>query len=161
MPLEDAAVRWDFFVSYTQRDRSWAEWVAWQLEEAGHRVLVQAWDFVPGSNWTTSMQDGVTRSDRTIAILSPDYLDSQYGQAEWQTAWAADPLAEQRKLLVVRVADCDRPGFLGGIVGIDVFGRSEVAAQAELTRMVAGALLGRVKPATAPVFPGEIGRAHV
>ena len=31
---------WDFFVSYTQTDRAWAEWIAWVLEEDGHRVLV-------------------------------------------------------------------------------------------------------------------------
>ena len=45
------------FVSYTQ-DRSWAEWIAWILEENGYRVLVQAQDFVPGTNWTQHMQDG-------------------------------------------------------------------------------------------------------
>ena len=25
----------DFFVSYTSADRSWAEWIAWQLEAEG------------------------------------------------------------------------------------------------------------------------------
>ncbi|WP_261568246.1 toll/interleukin-1 receptor domain-containing protein [Frankia gtarii] len=42
----DVEPRWDFFVSYTAADRPWAEWVAWQLEGAGLRVLVQAWDFI-------------------------------------------------------------------------------------------------------------------
>jgi hypothetical protein len=51
-------VEWDFFVSYTQADREWAVWIAWILEEAGYRVLVQAWDFGPGSNWVQGMQDG-------------------------------------------------------------------------------------------------------
>jgi TIR domain len=27
-----------FFVSYTSADRTWAEWVAWQLEQAGYQV---------------------------------------------------------------------------------------------------------------------------
>ncbi len=30
----------DFFVSYTGRDKAWAEWIAWQLEHAGFRVLI-------------------------------------------------------------------------------------------------------------------------
>ena len=59
----------------------WAEWIAWELEEAGHRVLVQAWDFVPGSNWIQGMQQGVTRAGRTIAVLSPAYLESEFGAA--------------------------------------------------------------------------------
>jgi hypothetical protein len=25
----------DFFVSYNGKDRAWAEWIAWELEEAG------------------------------------------------------------------------------------------------------------------------------
>ena len=38
----------DFFVSYNHRDRVWAEWIAWTLEEKGHTAVIQAWDFRPG-----------------------------------------------------------------------------------------------------------------
>ena len=41
----------DFFVSYTSADRAWAEWIAWQLEADGYHVVVQAWDFRPGSDF--------------------------------------------------------------------------------------------------------------
>jgi hypothetical protein len=78
----DPGSRWDFFVSYTQADRAWAEWIAWILEEDGHRVLIQAWDFVPGSNWIQGMQSGARDSARTIAVLSDAYLRSIYGSAE-------------------------------------------------------------------------------
>ena len=106
---------WDFFVSYTQADRRWAEWIAWALEEHGrYRVLVQAWDFVPGSNWIHKMQDGARDATRTIAVLSGAYLASQYGGAEWQAAWASDPGGADRKLLVVRVADCAGRGCWRG-----------------------------------------------
>ena len=150
--------RWDFFVSYTQADRAWAEWIAWTLEEDGHRVLVQAWDFVPGSNWTQSMQEGVTGAARTIAVLSDAYLQSVYGTAEWLAAWAEDPDGKQRTLLPVRVQDCARPGFLSNVVSVDLFGTDEAGAKVTLLRAVAGALAGRAKPATAPAFPGA-GRA--
>jgi hypothetical protein len=40
----------DFFVSYNRADRDWAEWIAWQLEEAGYSVVIQDWDFRPGEN---------------------------------------------------------------------------------------------------------------
>jgi hypothetical protein len=84
---------WDFFVSYTQVDRAWAEWAAWLLEEDGHQVLVQAWDMVPGSNWIDRMDRGVQVAERTVAVLSPDYLASVYGKAEWQAAWGRTPHA--------------------------------------------------------------------
>jgi hypothetical protein len=156
--VDEPQGRWDFFISYTQADRAWAEWIAWVLEEDGHRVLIQAWDFVPGSNWIADMSDAVPSSARTIAVLSDAYLRSVYGSAEWQAAWVADPSGTERKLLVVRVADCERPGPLAGVVGVDLFGVPEVVARNRLRDMVSSARTGRAKPAEAPTFPGQ-GRA--
>ncbi|MEU4389884.1 FxSxx-COOH system tetratricopeptide repeat protein [Kribbella sp. NPDC023855] len=146
---------WDFFVSYTQADRRWAEWIAWILEEKGFRVLIQAWDFVPGSNWLDDMQAGAARSERTLAVLSEAYLGSKFGQAEWLAAWGQDEDGTDRKLLPVRVTDCDRPGFLSGVVGIDLFGVDEAKAKARLLAAVDGAVSGRVKPVAQPGFPGQ------
>ena len=146
---------WDFFVSYTQDDRQWAEWIAWELEEARHRVLIQAWDIVPGSNWVATMQEGVRKAERTIAVLSAAYSRSTFGAAEWQAAWRDDPLGAQRKLLVLRVEDCDRPGLLGSVVSEDLFDLPAEDARTRLLRVVKGAIEGRLKPSTAPVFPGR------
>jgi tetratricopeptide (TPR) repeat protein len=148
----------DFFISYTQADRAWAEWMAWVLEEDQHSVLIQAWDFVPGSNWVQGMRAGVSGSVRTIAVLSEDYLASAYGTAEWQAAWRNDPLGAKRKLLMVRVKPCDRSDLLAGVVSVDLFGISEAEARARLRRMVSAAVTGRAKPAKSPAFPG-LGRA--
>ena len=149
------ADRWDFFISYTQADRAWAEWIAWILEEAGYRVLIQAWDLVPGSNWIQRMQDGITGAERTVAVLSPDYLAGQYATAEWQAAWKSDPAGLQRKLLITRVRECERPGLLSGVVGEDLFGIPEAEAQVRVRKMVSAAISGRAKPGVAPAFPGS------
>ena len=144
--------RWDFFVSYTQADRQWAEWIAWTLEEAEYEVLIQAWDFVPGANWVAGMDAGVRRAARTIAVLSAKYQESVYGTAEWQAAWAGDPLGARQKLLVARVEDCSRPGLLGQVVSFDLFGASEDVARERLLHAASGK---RGKPAVRPAFPGN------
>jgi hypothetical protein len=145
---------WDFFVSYTQADRAWAEWIAWILEEELHyRVLIQAWDFVPGSNWVQSMQDGVSTARRTIAVLSDAYMKSVFGASEWQAAWRADPAGAERKLILMRVTECDRPGLLGSVVGVDLFGVDEAQARGRLRDAIARAASGRSKPSAQPVFP--------
>jgi hypothetical protein len=41
----------DFFISYNSTDRTWAEWIAWQLEEAEYTTVLQAWDFRPDSDF--------------------------------------------------------------------------------------------------------------
>ncbi|CAO5238050.1 toll/interleukin-1 receptor domain-containing protein [Frankia sp. AgKG'84/4] len=154
VPAGRLAPSWDFFLSYTAVDRQWAEWIAWHLEAAGLRVLVQAWDFVPGANWVAGMQRGVAEADRTIAVLSPAYLRSVYGQAEWQAAVAADPLGFESKLVPIRIADCDRPGLLAQIVSFDLFGLSAQAATARLLEQVTALRAGRAKPPVPPAFPG-------
>ena len=151
----DATARgWDFFISYTQADQAWAEWISWQLETDGYRVLVQAWDMVPGTNWIQSMQEGVTRADRTIAVLSEAYLESVFGGAEWWAAWGQDPTGQGRKLLTVRTADCGRPGLLAAVVSLpDLFDRPEAEAKERLLEGITAALEGRRKPAAAPPLP--------
>jgi hypothetical protein len=144
---------WDFFVSYAGSDVRWATWIAWQLEAAGYSVLIQEWDFVPGTNWIDRMHVATQGAAHTIAVLSPDYLASAYARAEWQAAWAADPDGGDRGLLTVRVAECGRPGLLSGVTGIDVDGVSEEVAAARLERLVASVSAGRVKPAERPAFP--------
>jgi signal recognition particle receptor subunit beta len=148
--------RWDFFISYTAADLAWAEWIAWELEAAGYQVLFQKWDFVPGSHWTTRMREGIHGAERTLAILSPAYLTSVYGQAEWAAAYRADPRGFTRKLIPVRVQDCQRPELLAGVVSFDLFDCPADTARRRLLNKIAEALSGRAKPSTAPAFPGPM-----
>ena len=34
----------DFFISHAGRDTAWAEWLAWQLQQAGYTVELDVWD---------------------------------------------------------------------------------------------------------------------
>jgi len=146
-------VKWDFFVSYAAADQRWAEWITWQLEDVGFRVLLQAWDFVPGSNWISTMHAGVQHAIRTLVVLSPAYLSSVFGAAEWQAAWKDDPDGGAKKLLPVRVAKCERPGLLAGVVSVDVFETTEAEARSRLHSAVTAAIKGRDKPIERPRYP--------
>jgi len=77
----------DFFISYNKADISWAEWITWQLKEAGYTTLLQAWDFRPGSNFVLEMNRAASEIKRTIAVLSPDYLNALYTHPEWAAAF--------------------------------------------------------------------------
>jgi hypothetical protein len=140
----------DFFISYTGSDRRWAEWAAWQLEEAGYTTILQAWDFEAGSHFVTEMHRATQVAERTIVILSREYVNSSYGEAEWQEAWRADPRGAQRKLLVFCIESCSRPGLLGQVVSEDLFGISPEVAR---SRLLAAVRRGRRKPALPPQYP--------
>jgi hypothetical protein len=147
-----------FFVSYTQADRAWAEWMAWELERGGYRVVIQAWDFTPGSNWTHEMQQATSRAERVVAVLSPAYLDSAHGQVEWEVFYAKDPLGQQGLVLPVRVAEVDPPGLLRTRVYVDLVGLDEASARTALLTAARG---GRGKPTQPSRFPGQAPRATV
>ena len=51
----------DFFISYNKADLTWAEWIAWELEQAKYTVTLQAWDFRPGYNFVMDMDKAVGR----------------------------------------------------------------------------------------------------
>jgi tetratricopeptide (TPR) repeat protein len=140
----------DFFVSYNKADRAWAEWIAWELEQAGYTTILQAWDFRPGSNFVLEMQRAASDAQRTIAVLSPDYLAALFPQPEWAAAFAQDPTGEKGILVPVRVRECDVKGLLPQIVYIDLVGKDESAARQAL---LSGVSRERAKPHTAPAFP--------
>ncbi|MEA2045930.1 MAG: TIR domain-containing protein, partial [Euryarchaeota archaeon] len=140
----------DFFISYTQADRTWAEWIAWQLEEAGYTTVLQAWDFRPRSNFVLKMDRAAKEAERTIPVLSPDYFVSWYAPSEWAAAFKEDPTGEMGLILPVRVRDCDPEGLLGSIVYIDLTDMDEDPAR---DRLLDGVKRDRAKPATSPSFP--------
>ena len=149
-------VGWDFFVSYTKDDQSWAEWIAWQLEEAGFRVLVQAWDFVPGSHWMTRLADGVRGAYRVIAVISDAYSRSPFERAMWEEALAADPDGLTRRVIPIRVEDCDRPVLLNRVQSFDLFGLTDDEARAVLLGSIQAAVEGRGKPNAEPHYSGTV-----
>src|SRR5215218_2385862 len=143
--------RRDFFVSYTSPDRAWAEWVAWQLEDAGWTTVLQAWDFTPGENFVVRMRDALEQADRTIALLSPAYLASPYGTDEWTGAFLHHRQREGR-LLPVRVEACELPRLLATRIYIDLVGLGRQQAH---RRLLEGVRQGRRRPKEEPGFPGE------
>ncbi len=145
----------DFFISYSPADERWASWIAWTLEEAGYRTVIQAWDFVPGTNFVDFMDRGVSESAAVIAVLSRNYERSRYGRMEWQAALRADPDAPERRLITVRVEDIPVEGLLATITYVDLVGIQDTAAARDLLLTRVGhALDGRARPTRGPGFPG-------
>ncbi|WP_322750797.1 MULTISPECIES: TIR domain-containing protein [unclassified Frankia] len=144
---------WDFFVSYAEADRAWAEWVAWQLEQAGFRVLVRAWDFVPGSNEQLGVHRGAAGARRMIVLLSASYTDLERGSVEWTAAYTLDTRGVEGRLVPVRIDESHPPGMFGPLVSVDLFGLSAAEARVRLIEEIGHVIAGDARPATPPDFP--------
>ena len=149
--------RIDFFVSHAGADRAWAEWVAWQLTEAGYTVELDVWDWAAGRNFVTAMSDALDRCDRVVALFSAAYFDrSRYTTEEWSAAMLHVPGMEQGRLVPVRVDEVpseEMPAVLRSLVHRDLFGMEEHEARQVLLEVVAGPR----RPDQPPVFPGPGG----
>jgi hypothetical protein len=147
----------DFFISYNSADKSWAVWIAWQLEEAGYTTIIQEWDFGVGGNFVQEMQKATSEAKRTIIVLSPDWLSAQYTWPEFSAAFVQDPTGNKRLLVPIRVKPCELPGLLHSIVYIDLVGVDETEAH---QRLLDGVRLERKKPSASPPFPSTARPAY-
>lgn len=99
------------------------------------------------------MQQYTTKAQRTIAILSPDYLERVYTYPEWAAAFAKDPKGEEKTLVPVRVCECDITGLLKQIIYIDMVGINDEKTAVE--KLLSGIAEERVKPTHKPRFPTD------
>ncbi|GHO90136.1 hypothetical protein KSF_001840 [Reticulibacter mediterranei] len=153
MPATKA--RTDFFISYANQDHDWAAWIAWHLEAQGYTTILQAWDSHAGRNVVLEMDRATKQAERTIAVLSPEYLSSKVTPAEWTTAFTRDPSGERGTLLPIHVQPCDVEGVLGQMVFVDLVGRTE---QEALDVLLASVHQQHGKPLRAPAFSSHSSR---
>jgi TIR domain len=148
---DDLTARVDMFISYAGPDRPWAEWAAWQLEQAGISVELAAWEWSAGENFVLRMNDALARANRVLALYSPAYFEPhRYTSDEWAAVMALPPDERARRLVPVRVQEVKPPPLLAPIAFADVFGLPEpLARQALLT-----AVRGASRPTSAPPLPG-------
>jgi hypothetical protein len=140
--------RYDFCISYALEDRSWAEWIAWQLEAAGYAVLVQAWDLKAGANLITQVDAELADAEKIIAVVSPAFARSTAAMSEASTAVPPD------RLIPVRVRPAETPPAFAGLAWVDLASGDEATARERLLRAVEGE---RRKHRGAPPYPGAGG----
>ncbi|MEU1616187.1 FxSxx-COOH system tetratricopeptide repeat protein [Streptomyces sp. NPDC005722] len=142
------------FVSYAGPDRAWAEWAAWHLREAGHRVELDVWDWRTGDDFVERMNDALARATAVVALFSTHYFDRE----RWTTEEWRSVVARRERLVPVTIEPlpgADVPAILAGIIRKDLHGLDEPAARAALL----DAVTGPTGPLAEPAFPGESPRA--
>src|SRR5919107_3645529 len=91
----------DFFISHAGRDTAWAEWLAWQLHDAGYTVELDVWDWAPGEDFVARMAAALEAADRLLAGCTEGYFTSTFGGAELRAAFAQSAAAQGRILPVL------------------------------------------------------------
>ncbi|MFF9803013.1 toll/interleukin-1 receptor domain-containing protein [Streptomyces rochei] len=111
-------------MSHAGADRAWAEWVAWQLLDAGLQVELDFWDWGAGDNFILKMNAALERG-RFLALFSPVYFEPErFTTPEWTAV-----MAMGEKITQLRVAETVVPAILRSLISRDVFGIGEEQAR--------------------------------
>ncbi|MFF1300886.1 MULTISPECIES: toll/interleukin-1 receptor domain-containing protein [unclassified Streptomyces] len=141
-----------WFISHAGADRAWAEWVAWQLEEAGHQVELDYWDWGAGDNFVLKMNAALERG-RFLALFSPAYFEPErFTTPEWTAM-----VARKEKITPVRIAKTTLPAILSSLLVPDVFGLDDQAAREALLRVVEGPSRPTRAPSRPPGMLARVG----
>ena len=137
----------DFFISHAGRDTAWAEWLAWQLQDAGYTVELDVWDWTPGQDFVTRMAAALESADRLLAVCTEAYFTSAFGGAELRAAFAGHGAAEGR-IVPVLIEPVTLPPLYAPLIHLDLTGLDEATAAARLRSRLAG-----LRPSGPPPFP--------
>jgi len=135
------------FVSHAGADLAWAEWVAWQLRDAGYDVELDSWHWGAGDNVIVRMDEALA-SRRMVALFSASYFDRR----RWTTEEWTAVVAGRDRLVPVRLDDSAAPPMLRALKAPALFGMDEEAARQALLAAVAGPVGA---PDVRPRFPGD------
>ncbi len=92
--------RYDVFISYSHRDETWVRnWLVPRLEHLGVVVCIDYKDFEPGAPSITEMERAVQTSHKTLVIITPSYLESEWTEFEAVMAQTLDPAARARRVI--------------------------------------------------------------
>src|SRR3954453_9623914 len=129
----------DFFISHAGRDTGWAEWLAWQLQQAGWTVELDVWDWAPGEDFVSRMAAALERADRLLAVCTEAYFVSAFGGAELRAAFAGS--AAVGRIVPVLIEPVILPALYAPLIHVDLGGLDEAAAAARLGVRGAGPVL--------------------
>ena len=120
----------DFFISYTGADEQFASWIAWTLEEAGYSIIFHSWNsLTAGRPIISDINQSIEKCNRTISIISQEYLNSSFTKTEWETAIHRDPTGELGLLIPVIIRNCTIDGILKRLSYISLIGLNEKEAK--------------------------------
>jgi tetratricopeptide (TPR) repeat protein len=104
----------DVFISYSHQDADWVRsWLLPRLEAAGLRACIDSRDFDIGVPSIINMEKAVELSRKTLLILSPSWVQSEWTKFESLLIQTDDPSGTQRRTLPLLLENCQLPKRLG------------------------------------------------
>lgn len=118
--MPPTAFDYDVFISYSSQDKAWVRGeLLTRLEAAGLKVIIDFRDFRLGAPSINEMERAVTTSRKTLLVLTPAYLASQWAEFENLMLQTLDPANRALRLIPLLKERCDLPIRIGFLTYVD------------------------------------------
>ncbi len=102
---------YDAFISCSDADQEFVEWLRARLERAGLKTLT-SYELRGGRPKYVNKEEAIRASAHVVPILSPTWTQDEWKQLDTAIANAVDPAAKARKIIPLLLADCEIPKYL-------------------------------------------------
>jgi len=124
--------RADVFISYSHHDKDWVQnCLLPQLESANARVWIDFRDFQPGTPILSEVERAVSKSRKTLLVLTPDYLASEWTDFEHVLTQTLDPASRGQRLIPLLLKPCELPPRIRALTYLDFTDSDQVTLQLE------------------------------
>lgn len=107
MPTE---YKYDVFISYSHKDEEWvANILLPRLEKAGLKSCIDFRNFEPGKAALHNMRDAGKRSQCTLLVMTPNWVESEWTLYEGILARTSDPVGLKKRTIPLLLEKCEIP----------------------------------------------------
>ena len=100
---------YDIFISYSSKDKSVAERLAYELKEKGYNIWLDKWEILVGQNIVDEVYKAIRLSKYMIVVLSKSSSQSKWVREELTTGKLQEIEQQRVKVLPVIIEKCRIP----------------------------------------------------
>jgi hypothetical protein len=147
--------RYDAFISYSHKDSAWVrDMLLSHLEREDLHVCIDYRNFEVGVPSLVNMENAVESSRKTLLVLTPNWIASEWAEFEALLIQTKDPAGRGRRILPLMVQHCSMPDRLQVFTYLDLTNPAEFDFQ--MQRLVAA--IRSMPPQPTPIEPISVQR---
>ncbi|MCP5051813.1 MAG: toll/interleukin-1 receptor domain-containing protein, partial [bacterium] len=125
----------NIFISYSSKDREWVKsWLLPKLEGAGFGTHIDYRDFKIGVPSLNNMERAVDECDKTLLVLTPNWVNSEWTNFESLMLQTDDPTGLTGRIVPLMLEKCKPPKRLAIFTYADF--KDEANWESEMSRLI-------------------------
>ena len=110
----------DVFISYSSKNKDWVRGELLKgIEDAGLHAFIDYRDFTRGASSIREMERGVVEARKTLLVLTPDYVQSEYAEIESIMVQTLSPANRDLRMIPLLRRNCEKPLRIAALTHID------------------------------------------